>query len=94
MIRQAKKFCERCLLFAKEELEVIHSLSKVSDLVHLPVKSCTLLLLRSDLVVIEHFVSALSDVNLFSDALVVVAFLPLEVVELLSQLGDLGVLDA
>jgi len=52
-----------------------------------------LLQLGSDLVVREHSVSAFSDVDLVGDALVV-AFLSLEVVELLSQLGDQGILVA
>ena len=75
------------LLFAKEEFKIINSLSEVSNLVHISVKSCTLLQLRANLVVRKHSVSALGDVNFVSDTLIV-AFLSLEVVELLSKLCD------
>ena len=79
------------LLFGEEELKVVNLLSKVRYLVHVSVEASALLQLGAHLVVRQVSVSALSDVDLVRDSLVV-AVLALQIVELLSELGDERVL--
>ena len=75
------------LLFGEEELKVVNLLSKVRNLVHVSVEASALLQFGAHLVVGQVSVSALSDVDLVRDSLVV-AVLALQIVELLSELGD------
>lgn len=66
-------------------------LAEVSDFVHVAVEAGSLLQLAADFVVGEMLVTRLCGQDLVCHTLVI-AVLALEVVELLSQLGDQGVL--
>ena len=75
------------LLVVKEELEVLELSASVRDLVRVAVKSLTVLVLRTSLVVSEHTHTVLHGENLVVDT-AIVAILVAEIVEALTQLGD------
>ena len=75
------------LLVVKEELEVLELSASVGNLVRVAVKSLTVLVLRTSLIVGEHTHTVLHGKNFVVDA-AIVAILVTEIVEALTQLGD------
>ena len=82
-----RKTLKAHLLVVKEELEVLELSASVRDLVRVAVKSLTVLVLRTSLVVSEHTHTVLHGENLVVDT-AIVAILVAEIVEALTQLGD------
>ena len=79
------------LLLSEHELEIIDLFAEISNLIHISVESCSLLELCANLIIREMSVSALSDMDLIGNTLVITV-LSLEVVKLLTEFSDEGIL--